>query len=91
MSHCPKNHLHMAILTPECARLVNTGKNSASQVVAAINTAKAALKAAGYSGPVATVDTMSKHPFQGFPSCFGQQSDLPETVGRGRPALPFCS
>ncbi|CAF9907540.1 hypothetical protein IMSHALPRED_005561 [Imshaugia aleurites] len=38
--------------------LVNTGQASVSQVVAAIGTAKAALKAAGYSGPIATVDTM---------------------------------
>ncbi|KAL9136423.1 MAG: hypothetical protein Q9175_002382 [Cornicularia normoerica] len=38
--------------------LVNTGRASASQVVAAIGTAKAALKAAGYNGPIATVDTM---------------------------------
>lgn len=38
--------------------LVNTGQASASQVVAAIGTAKAALKAAGYNGPIATVDTM---------------------------------
>lgn len=38
--------------------LVDTGKASASQVVAAIGTAKAALKAAGYNGPITTVDTM---------------------------------
>ena len=38
--------------------LVNSGTASASQVTAAIGTAKAALKAAGYSGPVVTVDTM---------------------------------
>lgn len=38
--------------------LVNSGTASASQVVAAIGTAKAALKSAGYSGPVVTVDTM---------------------------------
>lgn len=51
------------MLILECVRLVNTGHATASQVVAAINTAKVALKAAGYDGPVATVDTMSKHPF----------------------------
>ncbi|CAD6594249.1 MAG: hypothetical protein ASARMPREDX12_008500 [Alectoria sarmentosa] len=38
--------------------LVNTGQASASQVVAAIGAAKAALKAVGYNGPIATVDTM---------------------------------
>ncbi|CAF9943142.1 MAG: hypothetical protein ALECFALPRED_010696 [Alectoria fallacina] len=38
--------------------LVNTGQASASQVVAAIGAAKAALKAAGYNGPIATIDTM---------------------------------
>lgn len=42
--------------------LVNTGQASASQVVAAIGTAKANLRAVGYNGPIATVDTMSKHP-----------------------------
>ena len=40
--------------------LVNTGKASASQVVAAIGTAKAALKAQGYNGPITTIDTMSE-------------------------------
>ena len=45
---------------------MNTGKASASQVVAAIATARAALKAAGYNGPITTVDTMSKHPLQVF-------------------------
>ena len=39
-----------------------------SQVVAAIGTAKAALKFAGFNGPVTTVDTMSKHHFRGFRS-----------------------
>ncbi|KAL6721147.1 Cell surface mannoprotein mp65 [Lecanora helva] len=38
--------------------LVNSGKASAGQVTAAIGTARSALKAAGYSGPVTTVDTM---------------------------------
>ena len=38
--------------------LVNSGSASAGQVTAAIGTARAALKAAGYTGPVATVDTM---------------------------------
>jgi len=38
--------------------MVNSGSASAGQVVGAIGTAKAALKAAGYSGPVVTVDTM---------------------------------
>jgi exo-beta-1,3-glucanase (GH17 family) len=39
--------------------LVNSGAASAGQVTAAIGTAKAALKSAGYSGPVVTVDTMT--------------------------------
>jgi len=38
--------------------LVNSGSASVSDVVAAIATARAALKAAGYTGPVVTVDTM---------------------------------
>ena len=38
--------------------LVNSGKASAGQVTAAIGSARSALKAAGYSGPVVTVDTM---------------------------------
>ena len=38
--------------------LVNSGSASAAQVVAAISTARAALKQAGYTGPVVTVDTM---------------------------------
>ena len=38
--------------------LINSGTASAGQVTAAIGTARAALKAAGYSGPVVTVDTM---------------------------------
>lgn len=46
--------------------LVNTGKASASQVVAAIGTAKAALKAQGYNGPITTIDAMSEYPFRGF-------------------------
>lgn len=37
--------------------LVNSGAASASAVIAALNTAKALLRAAGYSGPVVTVDT----------------------------------
>ena len=52
-----------AILRSVGNELVNTGKASASQVVAAIANAKTTLKAAGYDGPVATVDTMSKHTF----------------------------
>ena len=52
-----------AILRSVGNELVNTGKASASQVVAAIASAKTTLKAAGYDGPVATVDTMSKHTF----------------------------
>ena len=39
--------------------LVNGGKASAGQVTAAIGSARSALKAAGYSGPVVTVDTMT--------------------------------
>ncbi|KAL2045516.1 hypothetical protein N7G274_001944 [Stereocaulon virgatum] len=38
--------------------LVNSGKASASQVIAAIGTARSALQQAGYNGPVVTVDTM---------------------------------
>lgn len=38
--------------------LVNSGQASVGQVLAAISQARAALKAAGYSGPVVTVDTM---------------------------------
>ena len=61
------SYLEQAVLTPELSsvgnELVNTGKASASQVVAAIASAKTTLKAAGYDGPVATVDTMSKHTF----------------------------
>jgi len=38
--------------------LVNSGKASAGQVTAAIGSARSALKAAGYNGPVVTVDTM---------------------------------
>ena len=38
-------------------------------------TAKAALQAVGYNGPIATVDTMSKHPFRGFAVSLGPQSD----------------
>ena len=47
---------------------MNTGKASASQVVAAIATARAALKAAGYNGPVTTVDTMRELYLQVFRS-----------------------
>ena len=39
--------------------LVNNGGASVGQVVAALGTAKAALKAAGYSGPVVIVDTFN--------------------------------
>ena len=39
--------------------LVDSGKASASQVVAAVGTARSALKSAGYNGPVVTVDTMN--------------------------------
>lgn len=39
--------------------LVNQGKASVGQVVAAISQAKSTLKGAGYSGPVVTVDTMT--------------------------------
>ena len=56
---------------------MNTGKASAPQVVAAIATAKAALKAAGYNGPITTVDTMSTHPFRVSPS----HLRLPRTIG----------
>ncbi|KAK0516880.1 hypothetical protein JMJ35_000035 [Cladonia borealis] len=38
--------------------LVNSGSASPSQVTAAISTARSALKSAGYTGPVVTVDTM---------------------------------
>lgn len=38
--------------------LVNFGKASVEQVIAAISQARDALKAAGYQGPVVTVDTM---------------------------------
>jgi len=38
--------------------LVNGGGATAAQVTAAIGTARSALKAVGYSGPVVTVDTM---------------------------------
>lgn len=38
--------------------LVNNGKASCDQVTAAISQARGALKAAGYTGPVVTVDTM---------------------------------
>ena len=38
--------------------LVNSGKASVGQVTAAIDSARSALKAAGYGGPVVTVDTM---------------------------------
>ena len=38
--------------------LVNSGKASAAQVIAAIATARSALQAAGYNGPVVAVDTM---------------------------------
>lgn len=38
--------------------LVNNGGASPAQVIAAIGAARSALKAAGYSGPVVTVDTM---------------------------------
>lgn len=38
--------------------LVNAGTASAGQITAAIGTARAALKTAGYNGPVVTVDTM---------------------------------
>ena len=55
--------------------LVNTGKASASQVVAAIASAKSALKAAGFDGPISTVDTMSKHPFRGTRAYLGLQMD----------------
>lgn len=41
-------------------------------------TAKAALKAAGYNGPIATVDTMSKHAFRGSPSHLGPHFDSSE-------------
>ena len=61
------SYLEQAMLTPILRsvgnELVNTGQASASQVVAAIASAKTTLKAAGYNGPVATVDTMSKHTF----------------------------
>ena len=56
---------------------MNTGKASASQVVAAIATTRAALKAAGYDGPITTVDTMSKHVHQVF--CF--PLELPRAIG----------
>ena len=56
---------------------MNTGKASASQVVAAIATARAALKAAGYSGPVVTIDTMRKDALQVFRS----HLRLPRAVG----------
>lgn len=39
--------------------LVNTGKASVSQVIVAIGSARSALKSAGFSGPVVTVDTMA--------------------------------
>lgn len=39
--------------------VVNSGSGSASDVVSAIGTARSLLKAAGYSGPVVTVDTFS--------------------------------
>ena len=45
--------------------LVNTGAASPGQVTSAIGTARSALRGAGYSGPVVTVDTMmamSQHP-----------------------------
>ena len=38
--------------------LVNNGKASVNQVTSAIDTARSALKAKGYNGPVVTVDTM---------------------------------
>ena len=66
---------------------MNTGKASASQVVAAIATAKAALKAAGYNGPITTVDTMSKHPFQVFRS----HLRLPRAVGFVGNVVGDCS
>ncbi|CAK47997.1 CAZyme family GH17 [Aspergillus niger] len=45
--------------------LVNDGKNSAADVVNAVNTARSKLRAAGYQGPVVTVDAFSvmiQHP-----------------------------
>lgn len=54
---------------------MNTGQASASQVVAAVNAAKAALKSAGYTGPIATVDTMSEYPLRGLPSHLRAQFD----------------
>jgi len=37
--------------------LINSGQASVSSVVAAVNTARSLLRAAGYNGPVVTVDT----------------------------------
>lgn len=70
--------------------LVNTGKASASQVVAAIATAKAALKAAGFNGPVTTVDTMSKHPFWRSRSHPKMQLDSSD-MSREKVLLPFVN
>lgn len=39
--------------------LVNQGQASASDVMSAVSTARALLRAAGYSGPVVTVDTLA--------------------------------
>ncbi|MCJ1274084.1 hypothetical protein MMC21_001878 [Puttea exsequens] len=41
--------------------LVNSGAATPSQVTGALSTARAALKQAGYTGPVVTVDTMMAH------------------------------
>lgn len=40
--------------------LVNTGQNSPADVVNAVNTARTTLRAAGYQGPVVTVDTFDQ-------------------------------
>jgi exo-beta-1,3-glucanase (GH17 family) len=40
--------------------LVNDGKNTPAEVVNAVNTARTTLRAAGYQGPVVTVDTFNQ-------------------------------
>lgn len=66
-------------------------------VIAIQGDAKATLKAAGYNGPVATVDTMSKHPFRGFLSLLVPQFNPSEMSWENALLLflnceitPFC-
>ena len=52
--------------------LVNTGSASVEQVTSAVNSARSALKAKGYTGPITTVDTMmalQNHPQLCFDFC----------------------